>query len=453
MDIILIVLNVIAIILLSLLLCFFVKGRKEKEDKNTGEEIRKAVAASVNEMGAMLISGISAANKSFGESVEKEITRLTENMNRLTEAQVKGHIETVNTLTASFKEIIQTNAQSNETVSKSIKEKLDDFSRTLSTAIEKINADVKENLALLRKENTEKLENIQKTVDEKLEKTLNARLQQSFESVIKQITEVNNAVGEIKGLAKDVGSLNRVLSNVKTKGIVGEIILSNLISELLTKEQYEENLITKKGATERVEFAVKMPGDETAFYLPIDSKFPLESYTRLKDAIDECDKEKIEKAKKELRQNLKKFAKDIHDKYIDPPNTTDFAIMFLPIEGLYIQAIEMGLFEEFQRDYKINIAGPTTLTALLNALQMGFKTLAIQKRSGEVFVLLSAVKTEFEKFAGILEKAHKKVEDASRELSNLAGTRTKAIQKKLRDISLLPGDEAEQILEIDTKEE
>ncbi len=453
MDIILIVLNAIAIVLLSLLLYSSFKGKNEKEDKNTEEEIRKAVAASVNEMGAMLISGISAANKSFGEGVEREIARLTENMNKLSEAQAKGHIETVNTLTASFKEIIQTNAQSNETVTKSIKEKLEDFSKALSTAIEKINADVKENLALIRKENTEKLENIQKTVDEKLEKTLNTRLQQSFESVIKQITEVNNAIGEIKGLAKDVGSLNRVLSNAKVTGIVGEIVLSNLIRELLTKEQYEENIITKKGATERVEFAVKMPGNENAVYLPIDSKFPLEGYTRLKDAVDECDKEKIEKAKKELRQNLKKFARDIHDKYIDPPNTTDFAIMFLPIEGLYIQAIEMGLFEELQRDYKINIAGPTTLTALLNALQMGFKTLAIQKRSSEVFVLLSAVKTEFEKFAGILEKAHKKVEDASHELSTLAGTRTKAIQRKLRDISLLPGDEAEQILEIDSKEE
>ena len=453
MDIILTVLGVIAIVLLSVLLFFVIKSKKENVTKDTGEEIRKAVSSSVNEMGAMLISGISAANRSFGEGVEKEITRLTENMNKLTEAQAKGHIETVNTLTASFKEIIQINAQSNEAISKGVKEKLDEFSKSLSAAIEKINADVKENLASIRKENTEKLENIQKTVDEKLEKTLNARLQQSFENVIKQISEVSNAVGEIKGLAKDVGSLNRVLSNVKVKGIVGEIILANLIRELLTKDQYDENVITKQGATERVEFAVKMPGDESAVYLPIDSKFPLESYTRLKEAVDECDKEKIERAKKELKQSIRKFAKDIHDKYIDPPYTTDFAIMFLPIEGLYVQAIDMGLFEELQRDFKINIAGPSTLTALLNALQMGFKSLAIQKRSAEVYVLLSAVKTEFEKFAGILERAHKKVEDASRELSNLASTRTKAIQRKLRDIALLPGDEAEEILEIDSKEE
>jgi len=452
MDIILLVLNIIAIILLSTLLLLTLR-KKKNVNGGSGEEIRKAVSASVNEMGAMLISGISATNKSFGDSVEKEISKLTENMNRLTDAQVKSHIETLNTLNSSFKEIMQINSQSNEAVSKSIKEKLEDFSKTLSTLIEKINADVKENLSSIRKENTEKLENIQKTVDEKLEKTLNARLQQSFESVIKQIGEVNNAIGEIKGLAKDVGSLNKVLSNVKIKGIVGEVILGNIISEILTKEQYEENKVTKDGSHDPVEYAIKMPGDESAVYLPIDSKFPLESYTRLKEAMDECNKEKIEASKRELRQNLKKFAKDIHDKYIDPPNTTDFAIMFLPIEGLYMEAINMGLFEELQRDYKINIAGPSTLTALLNALQMGFKSLAIQKRSSEVFALLSAVKTEFEKFAGILDKAHKKVEEASRELSTLAGTRTKAIQRKLRDISLLPGDEAEQILNIESKEE
>ena len=188
-------------------------------------------------------------------------------------------------------------------------------------------------------------------------------------------------------------------------------------------------------------------------YLPVDSKFPLESYTRLKEAVDECNKEKIEASRKELKQNLKKFAKDIRDKYIDPPNTTDFAIMFLPIEGLYVEAIDMGLFEELQRDYKINISGPSTLTALLNALQMGFKSLAIQKRSSEVFVLLSAVKTEFSNFAGILEKAHKKVDEASRELSNLAGTRTRAIQRKLRDVATLPGEDAEQILEIENTKE
>ena len=453
MDTILIVLNVILIALLSFLIVLTLKNQNKGIGEEAKSEIRKSVSSSVNEMGAMLLSGITNSNRDYAASVEKEISKLTDNMNKLTESQVKSHIEMLGTLNNSFKDIMQVNAQSNEAIAKGIKEKLEDFSKTLSTLIEKINNEVKENLAAIRKENTEKLENIQKTVDEKLEKTLNARLQQSFESVIKQIGDVNNAIGEIKGLAKDVGSLNNVLSNVKVKGIVGEVILSKIISEILTREQYEENKVTKEGSRDPVEFAVKMPGDDTAVYLPIDSKFPLEGYTRLKESIDECDKEKIEAAKKELRKSLRNFAKDIHDKYIDPPNTTDFAIMFLPIEGLYVEALDMGLFEELQKDYKVNIAGPSTLTALLNALQMGFKTLAIQKRSSEVFVLLSAVKTEFEKFAGILDKAHKKVEEASRELSNLAGTRTRAIQKKLRDISTLPDSEVAEVLDIESKEE
>ena len=445
--------DTILIALLSFLIVLTLKNQNKGIGEEAKSEIRKSVSSSVNEMGAMLLSGITNSNRDYAASVEKEISKLTDNMNKLTESQVKSHIEMLGTLNNSFKDIMQVNAQSNEAIAKGIKEKLEDFSKTLSTLIEKINNEVKENLAAIRKENTEKLENIQKTVDEKLEKTLNARLQQSFESVIKQIGDVNNAIGEIKGLAKDVGSLNNVLSNVKVKGIVGEVILSKIISEILTREQYEENKVTKEGSRDPVEFAVKMPGDDTAVYLPIDSKFPLEGYTRLKESIDECDKEKIEAAKKELRKSLRNFAKDIHDKYIDPPNTTDFAIMFLPIEGLYVEALDMGLFEELQKDYKVNIAGPSTLTALLNALQMGFKTLAIQKRSSEVFVLLSAVKTEFEKFAGILDKAHKKVEEASRELSNLAGTRTRAIQKKLRDISTLPDSEVAEVLDIESKEE
>ncbi len=453
MDIIIIVLNIITLLLLGFTLFLVVKNGKSRGTGTENEEIRRVVATSVNETGALLISSVSAANKTYSENIEKEIAKLTENMNKLSENQSKSYIEVLNTLNNSFKEITEQNAKSNEAMARGLKEKLDDFSKVLTALIEKINNDVKENLVAIRKENTDKLETIQKTVDEKLEKTLNTRLQQSFESVVKQIGEVNNAIGEIKGLAKDVGSLNKVLSNVKIKGIVGEVILGNIIGEILTKEQYEENKVTKAGSHDPVEFAIKMPGDDCPVYLPVDSKFPLEGYTRLKEATDECNKEKVDLARRELRQSLKKFAKDIHDKYIDPPNTTDFAIMFLPIEGLYIEAIDMGLFEELQREYKINISGPSTLTALLNALQMGFKSLAIQKRSSEVFVLLSAIKTEFGKFAGILDKAHKKVEEASHELSVLSSTRTKAIERKLRGVASLGEAEAEKILEIENKEE
>ena len=452
MDILIIVLNIITLFLVGACLIFLIKSKKSQGTCTKKDEIRSIVASAVNESGALLISSVSASNKAYSDSVEKEIAKLTENMNKLSEKQAQSYIDILNTLNTSFKEISEQNVKSNEAVTRSLKEKLDDFSKMLTSLIEKINNDVKENLVSIRKENTEKLETIQKTVDEKLEKTLNTRLQQSFESVVKQIGEVNNAIGEIKGLAKDVGSLNKVLSNVKVKGIVGEVILGNIISEILTKDQYEENKVTKMGSHDPVEFAIKMPGDDFPVYLPVDSKFPLESYTKLKEAAEECNKERVDLARRELRQSLKKFAKDIHDKYIDPPNTTDFAIMFLPIEGLYAEAIDMGLFEELQREYKINISGPSTLTALLNALQMGFKSLAIQKRSGEVFVLLSAIKTEFTKFAGVLDKAHKKVEEASHELSVLSSTRTKAIERKLRSVASLGESEAEQILEIDKGE-
>jgi DNA recombination protein RmuC len=291
MDILIIVLNIITLFLVGVCLIFLIKSKKRQGAGIEKEEIRSIISSSVNETGALLISSISAANKTYSDGVEKEIAKLTENMNRLGDKQAKSYIDILNTLNTSFKEISEQNAKSNEAVTKSLKEKLDDFSKMLTSLIEKINNDVKENLVSIRKENTEKLETIQKTVDEKLEKTLKTRLQQSFESVVKQIGEVNNAIGEIKGLAKDVGSLNKVLSNVKIKGIVGEVILGNIIGEILTKEQYEENKVTKDGSHDPVEFAVKMPGNETAVYLPIDSKFPLESYTRLKDAMGECDKE------------------------------------------------------------------------------------------------------------------------------------------------------------------
>ena len=245
-------------------------------------------------------------------------------------------------------------------------------------------------------------------VNEKLENTLNERLQQSFNSVIEQIGGVNKAIGEIKGLASDVGSLKSVLTNVKRKGTMGEVILATIIKDMLAPSQYEENVVTKKGSTERVEFAVKLPNqDDSYIYLPIDSKLPLEAYHRIQDAQNNSDVELLKTARTELKNQIKKYASDISTKYIDVPNTTEFAIMFLPIEGLYIEALDLGLFEEIQREYKVNLAGPTTLTAILNALVMGFKTLVSQNKSSEVFKLIGAVKTEFGKFADVLEKTQK----------------------------------------------
>ena len=329
-----------------------------------------------------------------------------------------------------------------------LKEKMTEFTKSNKETLEKLEKTVKENLENIRKDNTEQLDKINVTVGEKLEKTLEGKLKDSFDNVIKQIGNVNEAMGEIKGLASDVGSLKTVLTNVKTKGIVGEVILGNIIKDILTVNQYDENVATKKNSQERVEFAIKIPGDNDNFiYLPIDSKLPLESYQKIKDGMEKGDANMISEARKSLKQSIKQYAKDIANKYIDVPNTTDFAIMFLPIEGLYIEALDLGLFEEIQREYKVNLAGPTTLTAILNALVMGFKTLVIQKKSSEVFKLLGAVKTEFGKFADVLEKTQKKVGEASDELDKLVGTRTRMIRSKLNNIEGLEEQESTQLIE------
>lgn len=430
-TILLIINLVLTLALLGCVIYLLVKGRKGKGEVDA-EAMRRAVSSSVSEMSTLVTNSINASNTALIASMTAQIEKLERDMGAFKEANANNHIAVINTLNDNFKQVIETNAKNNE------------------ANINHLNA----GLEAIRKQNNEKLEVIQKTVDEKLDATLSTRLKASFDSVIKQIGDVNNAVGEIKGLAKDVSSLNHVLTNVKTKGIVGEIALANIIEQVLTPDQYETNFVTKTGSHDPVEFAIKMPGsDDKTVYMPIDAKFPLEAYHAMKDASSELDKVKYESAKKELRSLLKQFARKIHDKYIDPPATTDFAIMFLPIEGLYVEALDMGLFEELQREYKINIAGPSTLTALLNALQVGFKSLVIQKRSSQVFDLLAAVKTEFGKFAEVLSKAQKKFGEANDEIEKLVGTRTRLINSKLKSITELPEIEASGILEgTDTEE-
>ena len=327
-----------------------------------------------------------------------------------------------------------------------IKETLKEFNES----IKELKQEVSKNLDEIRKDNTTQLEKINLTVNEKLEKTLEGKLKQSFDTVVEQIGGVNKAIGEIKGLASDVGSLKTVLTNVKTKGIVGEVILGNVINEILTTSQYEENVITKVGSKDPVEYAIKMPISENEYtLLPIDSKFPLENYHRIQEGIELGDKNIVKEAKKGLKDALKKYARDINTKYIDTPNTTDFAVLFLPIEGLYIEALEQGLFEELYRDYRVYLAGPTTLSAILNALQLSFKTLAIQQKSTDVFKLLEAVKAEFGKFAECLKKTQSKFDIASKELETLVGTRTRVMQKKLSTIQDIDIIEASNILGFD----
>lgn len=299
--------------------------------------------------------------------------------------------------------------------------------------------------------NTEKrLDEIRVTVDEKLQKTLNERIGQSFRLVTEQLENVQKGLGEMQTLAQDVGGLKRVLSNVKTRGNIGEIQLSMLLEQILAPEQYEANFHTRKGSDTVVEFAVKLPGRDDMreyVYLPIDAKFPKDVYEQLLDAYDKADPQAIETAGKLLEITIKKMAKDISDKYLDPPTTTDFGIMFLPFEGIYAEVVRRSaLLEELQRTYKVVVTGPTTLAAILNSLQMGFRTLAIQKHSGEVWTILGAVKKEFEKVGGMLEKAQKNLQTASGQIEEVLGTRTRAIQRKLKEVDTLSDREARAII-------
>lgn len=296
-----------------------------------------------------------------------------------------------------------------------------------------------------------KLEKMRETVDEKLHKTLEERLGQSFKLVSERLEAVQKGLGEMQTLANGVGDLKKVLNNVKTRGVLGEYQLGNILEQILAPEQYDANVKTKKGSNDLVEFAIKLPGkddDGAQVYLPIDAKFPQDDYVRLQDAFDAGDAAGIETATKSLMNAVKKFAKDIHEKYVDPPHTTDISILFLPVEGLYAEVVRHPqMVSDLQRDYQVIITGPSTLAAILNSFAMGFRTLAIQKRSSEVWKVLGAVKTEFSKFGGVLEKAQKKINEANKELDALVGTRTKMMLSKLKKVEELPGPEADSLLE------
>jgi DNA recombination protein RmuC len=301
--------------------------------------------------------------------------------------------------------------------------------------------DLTEGQSKLVQQTEKKLEQMRETVDEKLQKTLNERLGQSFEAVGKQLEAVQLGLGEMKTLAGDVSGLKKVLSNVKMRGGIGEVQLAMLLEQILAPEQYAANVKTKQNSADIVEFAIKLPGrddNNKQVWLPIDAKFPKDVYEQLQTAYDASDLPEIEAAQKNLEQTIKKMAKDISDKYLDPPNTTDFAILFLPFEGIYAEVVrKASLLEDLQRNYKIIVTGPSTLAAILNSLQMGFKTLAIQKRSGEVWKVLGNVKTEFEKFGGLIEKAQGNIQNGLKQLDEVVGVRTRAIQRQLRDVEVL----------------
>lgn len=415
LDIIIIVLLVIAVVMLGIVI---LNQLKKASDNSNSEEFKRLEQTIRNEQSALrqeLSSSTQMSVKNLGDMIAA-----SQNAYAISQSKSLAQLE----------------------------ERLKTFSLTNEQQLDNIRHSVENRLNYIQEDNNKKLEEMRKTVDERLQQSIEEKMNRSFSLVNERLEQVYKGLGEMQSLAVGVGDLKKVLSNVKTRGILGEIQLSAILSEILSPEQYEENVATKKGSKNVVEFAVKLPSDDDKFiYLPIDSKFPGDTYAALRDAIDEGDKIKIDLAAKALITRIKSEAKDIHDKYIDPPYTTEFAIMFLPFEGLYSEAVNRGLVEILQRDYKVNIAGPSTMAALLNSLQMGFKTLAVQKRSAEVWEILGAVKQEFDKFGDVLEATQQRLDQANKELDKLVGVRTRQIQRKLKDIQTPAKELSEKIFD------
>ena len=315
--------------------------------------------------------------------------------------------------------------------------------------LEGVRGAVSTGLAEMRADNNRKLDEIRVTVDEKLQSTLQTRIAESFRSVSAQLEQVYKGLGEMQNLANDVGSLKQVLSGVKTRGILGEVQLGAILKEMLAPAQYAENVATVPGSANRVEFAVRLPGQEGTVWLPIDAKFPGDTYAHLLDAQNNGDAAAVANARRALQVVLRQEAKDIHDKYIEVPHTTNFGILFLPVEGLYAEVVSTGISDALQREFQITVAGPSTMAALLNALQMGFRTLAIQQRSGEVWQVLGAVKTEFEKFGAGLQQMQRHLTQTGNDLEELIGTRSRAINRKLASVQQLEPTDAARLLELD----
>lgn len=415
LDIIIIVLLVIAVVMLGIVI---LNQLKKASDNSNSEEFKRLEQTIRNEQSALrqeLSSSTQMSVKNLGDMIAS-----SQNAYAISQSKSLAQLE----------------------------ERLKTFSLTNEQQLDNIRHSVENRLNYIQEDNNKKIEEMRKTVDERLQQSIEEKMNRSFSLVNERLEQVYKGLGEMQSLAVGVGDLKKVLSNVKTRGILGEIQLSAILSEILSPEQYEENVATKKGSKNVVEFAVKLPSDDDKFiYLPIDSKFPGDTYATLRDAIDEGDKIKIDLAAKALITRIKSEAKDIHDKYIDPPYTTEFAIMFLPFEGLYSEAVNRGLVEILQRDYKVNIAGPSTMAALLNSLQMGFKTLAVQKRSAEVWEILGAVKQEFDKFGDVLEATQQRLDQANKELDKLVGVRTRQIQRKLKDVQTPAKELSEKIFD------
>lgn len=438
-----------------------------EQQRQSRQEITEAMQSTVRMLGEMLNSsqreGFLAQNQKL-ETMDRNLS--------LQQAAQREMLQSLSELlSANQKQISELQSRKFSEISQSISEKQDSLNKSMANQfsvlenrfktleasneqkLENMRQTIEKRLTAIQQDNNHRLDEMRQTVDEKLQKTLEDKMTQSFQLVNDRLEQVYKGLGEMQTLAVGVGDLKKVLSNVKTRGIVGEIQLGAILEEILSPEQYAVNVAPVPGSKNVVEFAIKLPGeDNQPVWLPIDSKFPGDAYASLQDAYDSGSQEAVTQAVSVLSQRIRAFAKDIHDKYIEPPYTTDFAILFLPFEGLYAEAVNRGLVETLQRDYKINMAGPSTMAALLNSLQMGFRTLAIQRRSSEVWTILGAVKTEFDKFHDVLAMTQQRLDQANKELDKLIGTRTRMIQRRLKSIDKLDPAQSAELLDLPEEE-
>lgn len=405
-------------------------GAQEQLQQALGNEVRGLRA----ELNTDTLGALRAVSEGMANTLQQNAYAQDQRLRALQDsvAQQLGALQN-----ATARQLEQLDARLDHS-SRQSEQKLENLRQGMENRLNALRAENTSTLDRLRTENNQQLEEMRRTVDEKLQKTLEERLQRSFETVSNQLEQVYRGLGEMQTLAAGVGDLKKVLGNVKTRGILGEIQLGSILEEILTPEQYGRNVVTRPGRRDPVEFAIRLPGDGSGcVWLPVDAKFPLDLYARLTDAYDSGDAAAVEAAGRELEQRIRSCAKDIHEKYVEPPHTTEFAILFLPTEGLYAEVVRRGLVERLQRNFKINVAGPSTMAALLNSLQMGFQTLAIQKRSNEVWQVLAGVKAEFETFGTALASAQKRIRQVDSDLENLLGVRTRQMQRRLRAVQTL----------------
>ncbi|MBL4760098.1 MAG: DNA recombination protein RmuC [Mariprofundaceae bacterium] len=437
----------------------------EKKTLDSQRVFNAQINDSLKEMRAGLATSLGSFEKKFSENIDRLNLLLETQFDKQNAGQRIFNKQISDAITQSRSELAKSLASFEakftlniEHLNGLLKEKFHDFSEQQNQSskaaiehIKNIELAIERQLKAIREDNSKQLGEMRATVDEKLQTTLEKRLGESFKQVSERLEQVHKGLGEMQHIATGVGDLKKVLSNVKTRGMMGEYQLEAILEQMLSNQQYAKNVATKKGSQANVEFAIKLPGKESddAVWIPVDSKFPMEDYNRLLDAFEVGDVAQIDSSQKALIKAIESFAKDISEKYIDPPHTTDFAIMFLPVEGIYAEVLRHPkLFEKLQYKYKVTVTGPTTLSAFLSSLQMGFRTLAVQKRSSEVWDVLKAVKAEFSAFTGVFDKVQKQLNTASGTLETLRTTRTKAMTRKLKDVETLTMLESENILGI-----